>query len=376
MRIGQHSPNPIVGCTFGLLALSACLAPAFGADMVLIPAGEFLMGDAFNEGDPGELPRHAVYISAFHVGMYEVTNQEYLAALNWAQTQGDLIAVVDGQVVQPVSKTLLSETSAGRWSPTPIVWDGESFSVVTGFGNRPVSSVTWYGAAAYCNWLSAMEGRTPSYDTATWVCDYDTDGYRLPTEAEWEKAARGGLTGARYPWGDTISGIDANYWESGDDYETLGHPQTTPVGLYFPNEFGLYDTAGNVWEWCNGYLYSYEQSPYLNPRGTDLVDFRFIRGGSWFHEADNLRTAFRIGLEADVGNGIPIGSGLRLVLDSALVDGDLDDDGDADAADLAILAGCMSGPQSAPSPECVGADINRDGACDLHDYAILQLVAQ
>ena len=136
--------------------------------------------------------------------------------------------------------------------------------------------VSWYGSAAYGNWRSTQDGRDPSYNLSTWECNFDANGYRLPTEAEWEYAARGGEHDPyyRYPWGDTIDGSMANYRESGDPYETGPYPWTTPVGHYDGNQtppgvdmgngYGLYDVAGNVYERCNDWYSStyYGSSPY------------------------------------------------------------------------------------------------------------------
>jgi formylglycine-generating enzyme required for sulfatase activity len=164
--------------------------------------------------------------------------------------------------------------------------------------NHPVIQVSWYGAVAYCNWISTQEGRPVCYDPNTWECDFTAGGYRLPTEAEWEYAARGGLEGNRYPWGDTIDGAMANYYPSGDAFEAQGAvPWTTPVGYYdggqipagidMANGYGLYDMCGNVIEWCYDWFSDtyYQQCDDLgivtNPTGPDAGSDRMLRGGSW-----------------------------------------------------------------------------------------------
>ena len=201
-----------------------------------------------------------------------------------------------------------------------IVYNGGAFSIVPGKQNHPMVMVSWYGAAAYCNWRSAMQGRTPAYNTSTWACNFAANGYRLPTEAEWEKAARGGQYNPyrRYPWGDTIWGAIANYSDSGDPYEAGAQPYTTPVAFYtgalhykvdfgWPgsatsyqtangrNGYGLYDITGNVWEWCNDWYSStyYSSSPYNNPRGPASGTARVLRGGSWANLTDDCRVACR-----------------------------------------------------------------------------------
>ena len=138
-----------------------------------------------------------------------------------------------------------------------------------------MADVTWYGAAAYCNWRSQEEGYQQCYNLSTWECDFSKNGYRLPTEAEWEYAARGGEHKPyyRYPRSNSIDGSEANYWSSGDPYETGSYPWTTPVDYYPANGYGLYDMAGNVWDWCNDWYSDtyYSSSPYNNPTGPEQV---------------------------------------------------------------------------------------------------------
>ena len=290
------------------------------AGMVLIPAGEYQMGDHHNEGESDELPVHAVNIDAFYVGTCAVTGVEYAAALNWALAQGGLIHVIDGVVYQYGGTTYsYCETRASNLK-SRISWNGSDFHVVSGKESQPMILVSWYGAAAYSNWRSAMEGRTPSYDTGTWECNFSARGYRLPTEAEWEKAARGGILDPynRYPWGDSVTTTIANYEFSGDPYEAGDHPWITPVGFYNGelhnkvdfdwrgeqtsyqtldgvNGFGLYDIAGNVWEMCNDWMSPdyYSSSPINNPKGPVSGDDRVVRGGNWSDPESSLRCACR-----------------------------------------------------------------------------------
>jgi formylglycine-generating enzyme required for sulfatase activity len=170
--------------------------------------------------------------------------------------------------------------------------------------------VSWYGSVAYANWRSAMEGRPLGYNLSTWNCNFNS-GYRLPTEAEWEKAARGGASGQRFPWGNTIDHDDANYRANGSAYsydtspytsdtyhpnfDDGGYPYTSPVGYFAPNGYGLYDMAGNVFEWCNDWYSSsyYSSSPYNNPHGPTSGTYRVLRGGSWSFAAYNCRAAYR-----------------------------------------------------------------------------------
>lgn len=216
-------------------------------DMVLIPVGEFQMGS--NDGNMDEKPVHTVYVDAFYMDKYEVTNAQYKKFVDVnPEWQKDLIprAYHDGNYLKH--------------------WNENNYPA--GKGNHPVVYVSWYAALAYAKWA----------------------GKRLPTEAEWEKAARGGLVGKRYPWGDTIDSNRANFGPK-------KYNGTTPVGTYPANRYGLYDMAGNVWEWCvDKYVQDfYASSPRRNPiAGTFSVSEvvnnfrnvkrnRVLRGGSWFN---------------------------------------------------------------------------------------------
>ena len=305
---------------------------ATAGDMVFIPAGEFQMGDVFGEGTSAELPVHTVYVDGFYMDVCEVTNQQYATALNWALAQGGLISVSGGMVYQAGGGHPYCHTTSS-WSISRITWDGSKFGAVAGKENHPMAAVSWYGAAAYCNWRSAMEGLAGCYDLSTWECDFDAAGYRLPTEAEWEKAARGGAAGHRYPWSDqdTVQQARANYWSTASfPYDTnpasgdspiwgVGpEPYTSPVGFFtgalqlrtdwnWPgatgtyqtgngvNGYGLCDMAGNVWEWVNDWYHSayYEISPHDNPRGPESGTWRSMRGGSWDDSAYGCRVANR-----------------------------------------------------------------------------------
>ncbi len=316
-----------------------CLPPG----MVLIPAGEFMMGDTFSEGYSDELPVHAVYVDAFYMDTYEVTNQQYADALNWAYAQGGLICVINGVVYKYCGTSYRYCATNSAHGDSCIVWSGSTFTVESGRAAHPMVEVTWYGSVAYANWRSAMEGKPLCYDLSTWTCNFGS-GYRLPTEAEWEKAARGGTPGHRFPWSDTdtIQHARANYysyWSGGVPYYPYdtsptpyyhpcwsvgGYPWTSPVGFFtgtlqykadwgWPgsptshqttnsvNGYGLYDMAGNVWEWCNdwyGETY-YSSSPYSNPHGPTSGTERVLRGGCWFSNAGGCRCAYRVGMYPD-----------------------------------------------------------------------------
>ena len=279
-------------------------------EMVYIPAGPFQMGDALNEGCSDEFPVHTVTLSAYYISCYEVTNDEMLEVLTWARANGR-IAVSQSEVKNATGDSrdlLLLDEAQCR-----IVWNGTSFELkAEKASGYPCVEVTWYGAIAYCNYRSEMEGLTPCYNLSDWSCNWNANGYRLLTDAEWEKAARGGAEGCRFPWSDvdTIDHTRANYFAT-DDYVydvsvTLGlHPQygydtgdtpyTSPVGSFPPNDYGIYDTAGNVWEWCWDYwdtnYYSY--SPSVDPHGPSTGTYRVVRSGRWGYHAAMSRVSVR-----------------------------------------------------------------------------------
>jgi gluconolactonase len=288
-------------------------------DMTPIPGGEFEMGDHHNFVDPGhpsdEVPVHKVWIDALSVGTYDVTNRQYVEFLNSAYAQG-LIEVRNGMVYRKGSSDAYCETRQ-MVDYSSIGWDGTTFTVVDFRANHPVVGIRWHGAAAYANWLSQQHGYQPCYDTSTWKRDFTKNGYRLPTEAEWEYAARGGQYNPyrNFPWGDDADYTKANWPDSKDPYETGALPWTTPVGFYdgqlkrkpdfgWPgsqesyqtsdgsNGFGLYDMSGNVWQWCHDWYNRdyYSVSPYKNPPGPDTASpmpdgqpYRVLRGGNWFN---------------------------------------------------------------------------------------------
>ncbi len=299
--------------------------------MLLVPAGEFQMGDQ-HDGQANALPLHNVNIGAVLMDRTEVTNRQYADALNWANAQGSLITVISHVVYQYGSGTSYPYCDTTISSPrSRIIWDGTTFSVIPGKEDHPMARVSWYGAVAYANWRSAMQGRPPCYDLTTWACNWGC-GYRLPTEAEWEKAARGGQYSPyyRYPWGDAVDASKANYWLSGDVYEADPDPETTPVASYPPNGHGLFDMGGNVWEWCNDWYKAdyYASSPYADPTGPAATTERVLRGGSWAQLSTDSRCAYR---HRDWPHDVSGSFGFRLALTAdPLCE---DNDGAAGAAD-------------------------------------------
>ena len=267
------------------------------AGLVLIPAGVFQMGDSFAEGGG---PVSRVTISEFYIGKMEVTKAEWDEVRDWGQSRD-----------------------------YPDLAPGEAKDK-----NHPIQLITWWDAAKYCNARSEKEGLTPVYSVEGAVMragrlfpivNWTANGYRLPTEAEWEKAARGGLKGKRFPWGNTISYSQANYNSDVDvgydvspagglhpTYEVGERPHTSPVGSFAPNAYGLHDMAGNAWEWCWDWAGVTTVQTTKDPRGPRKGSARVMKGGSWFANAISNRVDTRFSL--DPGNlDYRWGAGVRLV---------------------------------------------------------------
>ena len=236
-------------------------------NMVLVKGGTFQMGSA--DGSDDEKPVHSVTLSDYYIGRHEVTFADYDAFCN------------------ATGKTLPDDEGWGR-------------------NQHPVINVSWYDAVEYCNWLSEQHNLQPVYTisgnkvTANW----NADGYRLPTEAEWEYAARS--QGGKDKWAGTSSESNlasyANYYESGDKD---GYKNTAPVGSFSANALGLHDMSGNVWEWCWDWYDSdyYGQSTDQNPKGPDTGSDRVLRGGSWYFNPAVLHCANRFKVDPDRRDG-------------------------------------------------------------------------
>lgn len=265
-------------------------------EMVFVPAGSFVMGDG--ESFCGTDLRPTTLTRGFSAGRFEVTNAEYLEALEWAYRNGHVIAGPD-QVLDGLDGTLAELIDLDDESCEIAFTPGGSFALRdAGHGinpDHPVKEVTWYGAARYCDWLSLYEGLPRAYDHAgNWACNggdpYGAAGYRLLTDAEWEYAARYN-DGRIYPWGNTPPACDrANYGDCHDwTFPVGGHP----LGA---SALGLHDLAGNLYEWCNDWsVCGIGTAPAVDPAGPASGDWRILRGGSWFYNdlAPELRCAAR-----------------------------------------------------------------------------------
>jgi len=218
------------------------------------------------------------------------------------------VKIIGGSVEGASFSHSMMETTVGDFYMSKYeVTQGEYESVMgvnpalnAGTGNDyPVYNVTWREAVEYCNARSIQEGLTPCYNTSNWSCDSSANGYRLPTLMEWLYAAKGGnqqpATDYNQWAGTNVETEVTNYaWYSANNGAS-GTPQygTKEVGTKVPNQFGLYDMSGNVWEWCNDWYGSYSSSAQTDPVGSNSGSYRVLRGGGWFGIADYCRVAFR-----------------------------------------------------------------------------------
>ena len=242
----------------GRAAARGYTEPVTGMEFVQVPQGCFIMGDTHGDGQGDEKPLHEVCLQSFLLGKYEVTNAQY--------------------------RKFRPEHNSGEYEGNSL--NGDS---------QPVANVSWYDAVDYAHWLSERNGKR----------------FRLPTEAEWEYAARGGTTGRNY-WGED-SAIACRYANGADltakaqwqDWLTTdcndGFRVSAPVGSFKPNGYGLYDMMGNAWEWTNDWYdaWYYYESPRNNPQGPSSGSLRIPRGGGWGNASECVRVADRNGFAPD-----------------------------------------------------------------------------
>jgi formylglycine-generating enzyme required for sulfatase activity len=286
--VGVNLSGTLSGNGAGLtnIPISAVLPPP--PCMVLIPAGSFTMGNVTGDSDIGDAPPVPAYVSAFYMDVNMVDLSQWFSVYFWATNHGYSFA-----------------TNAGAGKAA----------------NHPVLMVNWYDAVKWCNARSEQAGQVPAYytdptltnvyrtgqiDMANACVNWAANGYRLPTEAEYEKAMRGGTTN-RFPWGDLVNQNLANYYGNTNSYpydlgpngyNPIGRiggtsPATSPVGSFAPNGYGLYDMAGNAFEWCwdsyvGGYIGGSDPHGPANPNGN-----RVFRGGANWFNADRVRCAQR-----------------------------------------------------------------------------------
>ena len=227
-------------------AVVQCAKSDSDIEMVYVEGGTFTMGDS--DGDSDEKPTHSVTLSPYYIGKYEVTQAQ------WKSVMGN----------------------------NPSYFKGD---------NLPVESVSWDDVQEFISKLNAATDKK----------------YRLPTEAEWEYAARGGRKGQGYKYSGSNDISSVAWCDEGNSGD-----KTHPVGQKQPNELGLYDMSGNVWEWCADWHGSYSSSSQTNPTGLSGGSYRVLRGGSWYHNARSCRVSFRYSNNPSVRRHL---NGFRLVLE-------------------------------------------------------------
>ncbi|MCL2765774.1 MAG: formylglycine-generating enzyme family protein, partial [Treponema sp.] len=297
LTVGTHYYYCVVSAAGGALPVHTNVATvyvgynvfSYGIEMAFIPAGTFTMGSPGTEPDRyDDEAQYQVRLSnGFYMGKYAVTQEQYEAVMQF---------------------------NPSNFTTDPLDDDIQE--------RRPVEQVSWYHAIAFCNRLSLIEGLTPVYsiagmsnnDADAWLhsavptssnaawnaveADWDADGYRLPTEAQWEYACRAGTTTA-FNWGtNQITSDQANFYASDSLYN--GSPagvyrsRTTEVGRFAPNAWGLYDMHGNVWEWCWDWFGTYPTGTVTDPTGAVSGSGRVLRGGGWNYDGQSLRSAQRV----------------------------------------------------------------------------------
>ena len=287
-------------------------APEF---MTSVSGGTFSMGSA--AGDDDELPlRNITLTHDFEIGTYEISNAEYCKVLNWALGKGK-IKGPNGPYGDNFTYAADAFSVGNIFNTNGCCIDfsnsSKIYKVDTGMENYPVFGIKWFGVIAYANWLSMIEGVTPLYTGTTSVsCNvYGVEGYRLPTEAEWEFAAIGGNSSAGYTYSGSSTIGDVAWYYGNSGY------QMHAVGDLLDNELNLYDMSGNAWEWCTDKYADYDPTDLVNPTGptgnisnnTTVV----VRGGSWEFDAYHLRNTNRSFSKANLAYKVNTNIGFRIV---------------------------------------------------------------
>ncbi|UCC30100.1 MAG: SUMF1/EgtB/PvdO family nonheme iron enzyme [Phycisphaerales bacterium] len=324
-----------LGLTVALLLASPSFASGDDRDsemrdMLFVEGGTFEMGDVFDEGVQFAEPVHQVTLTGYYMNKHEVTVEEfalfvketgYVTSAEPASTpEGGMrrsprapgAREPTGHLARPGAWVLRGDDGSGEpnstWEPDA-TWRNVHYQQDR---RHPVTSVSWKDAVSYCNWLSVKEGLPVAYNVETGELldahgSPTTDitkvkGYRLPTEAEWEYAARERGKKVRFGNGrNTARSSEMNFNAAGGSfvYAEVGEyrGRTTPVGTFKPNNQGLHDMSGNVWEWCSDFLGKYKPGPQTNPYQTEgmMGPRRAARGGPWVGDASWARVATRIG---------------------------------------------------------------------------------
>lgn len=279
----------------------AVTAPALSVDMACIAGGTFTMGCTSEQQncDSDEKPTTSVTVSSFYLAKNELTVGEFARFVETERYQTDA-EKGDGSYIYGPSGYTKQAGINWRHDATGALRPASEY-------NHPVIHVSWNDAVAYCNWLSRQDGLTPCYTItgSAVTCNWSANGYRLPTEAEWEYAARSGGKAYLYAWGNRAPNGNVadesgkrvfSRWTIFEGYDD-GYVYTAPVGRFKQGDLGLYDMSGNVWEWCWDWKGSYPGGSITNPRGPGEGVSRVYRGGSWANYPQDCRVARRGGLE-------------------------------------------------------------------------------
>ncbi len=258
--------------------------------MIKIFGGEFMMGNEFDSLGPLSLPSHPVTVEDFQISKYEVSVAEFNTFVSETGYKTDA-----EQEKWAYGYVYINDTTR-RWEKQDITWSNPRYNQSD---HHPVTCVSWNDAKAYCDWLTRKTSKS----------------YRLPLEKEWEFIARSGGKSIKYPWGDHLpSGQEANFSDVNTPYPWAdsitndAYAFSAPCGSYFPNELGIFDLAGNVWEWCEDMIKTYD--------GKSIVDYeeaRVMRGGSFHNRENTMRTAWR---NYDYPNSRYFNLGFRVALSS------------------------------------------------------------